>query len=128
MLERPNNRLAHLPQVTRRFWSLHHGRSLKPLVRIVPDAGSPLYRIEWPDIGLSDLANLTRCKDAALTWAERKVATEHRNLAVARRLKLLSNFRWSSSLVRQINTGGEIPAPAAEPLWSRSLPMQGAAQ
>jgi len=78
-------------------------------------------RIEWPDIGLSDLANLTRCKDAALAWAEQQVAAEHRNLSVAQRLKSLKNFQWSSSLVRQINAGGGIPTPKAEPAWSRGM-------
>jgi hypothetical protein len=44
-------------------YTLHHGRSTRPVLRLVPDE-SGLYRIEWPDIGLSDLANLTRCKQA----------------------------------------------------------------
>jgi hypothetical protein len=55
----------------------------------------------WPDIGPSPPANLTRCKAAALEWAERNVATEHRNLSMAQRLKLLNNFSWSSSPLRQ---------------------------
>jgi hypothetical protein len=38
-------------------YALHHGRSTRPVLRLVPDES---YRIEWPDIGLSDLANLTR--------------------------------------------------------------------
>jgi hypothetical protein len=75
--------------------SLHRGRSRTPLVRIIP-AGS-LYRIEWPDIGLSDLTNLTRAKAAAREWAEQKAMTEDRKLPVARRLKSLDNFSWSSS-------------------------------
>jgi len=56
-----------------------------------------LYRIEWPDIGLSDLTNLTRAKAAALQWAERQAITEDRKTSVARRLKSLENFWWSSS-------------------------------
>jgi hypothetical protein len=109
---------------TRRFWSLHYGRSLKPLAWIVPDAGSRLYQIEWPDIGLSDLSNLTRCKDAALAWAERKVAIEDRKRSGARRLKSLNNFRWSSSLVRQIKINGAIPAPEAKSIWSVPSPSE----
>ena len=46
-------------------YTLHHGRPPRPVLRLVPGA-SGLYRIEWPDISLSDLANLTRCKQAAL--------------------------------------------------------------
>ena len=78
-----------------KIYSLHRGR--KVLVRIIPDG--QLYRIEWPDIGLSDLVNLTRAKAAALEWAERKAVTEDRKLPVARRLKSLDNFWWSSSPV-----------------------------
>jgi hypothetical protein len=60
-----------------------------------------IYRIEWPDVGLSP-ANLTRCRSAALEWAERNLITEHRNLSVAQRLKSLNNFWWSSSYVAPI--------------------------
>ena len=74
---------------------LHRGRSRRPIVRIIPDG--VLYRIEWPDIGLSDLTNLTRAKAAALQWAERQTMTEDRKTSVARRLKSLDNFWWSSS-------------------------------
>jgi hypothetical protein len=77
-----------------KIYTLHHGRSRQTIVRLIPC--DPLYRIEWPDIGVSDLTNLTRAKAAALEWAERIVMTEHRNLAVARRLKSLKFF-WRSS-------------------------------
>ena len=76
---------------------LYRGRSRRPIVRIIPDG--ILYRIEWPDIGLSDLTNLTRAKAAALEWAQHKAMTEDRKLPVARRLKSLDNFWWSSSSV-----------------------------
>jgi hypothetical protein len=49
--------------------ALYRGRSRKPLLRLVPSG--PLYRIDWPDIGLSDLVNITRAKEAALEWAQR---------------------------------------------------------
>jgi hypothetical protein len=78
---------------------LHCGRSKKPIVKIIPDS-SGLYRVAWPDIGPSDLANLTRCKQAALEWAEKNIVTEQRNLSVAQRLKSLDNFSWSASPVR----------------------------
>ena len=80
--------------------SLHRGRSRHTLVRVIPDCCG-LFRIEWPDIGLSDLANLTRCKAAAREWAERKTMTEDRKTNAARRLKSLDNFWWSSSYVAQ---------------------------
>ena len=81
-------------------YRLHCGRSKKTIVKVVPD-GSGLYRIEWPDIGLSDIANLARCKQAALEWAEQYAMIAGRNLSVAQRLKSLDNFWWSASLVRQ---------------------------
>jgi hypothetical protein len=77
-------------------YSLHRGRSRRVLVRVVSDRCG-LYRVEWPDIGLSDLANLSRCKAAAREWAERKAALEDRKSNAARRLKSLDNFWWSSS-------------------------------
>ena len=77
-------------------YSLHRGRSRRVLVRVVSDP-SGLYRIEWPDLGLSDLANLTRCKAAAREWAERNAVLEDRKTSAARRLKSLDNFWWSSS-------------------------------
>jgi hypothetical protein len=68
------------------------------LVRIIPDG--QLYRIEWPDIGLSDLTNLTRAKAVVLEWAQHRAATEDRKSSVARRLKSLDNFWWLSSPIR----------------------------
>ena len=80
-------------------WGLYRGQSKRPIVEVVPDSASDLYRIAWPDIGLSDRANLTRCKQAAREWAEQRFLTEQRNLPVARRLKSLNSFRWSASPV-----------------------------
>jgi hypothetical protein len=77
------------------IYCLHRGRSRRPIVRIIPDGA--LYRIEWPDIGLSDVTNLTRAKAAAREWAERQAMTEDRKMSAARRLKSLDNFWWSSS-------------------------------
>jgi hypothetical protein len=78
-------------------YSLHRGRSHRAFVQIIP-SGS-LHRIAWPDIGLSDLTNLTRAKAAAVEWAEQKAMTEDRKLSAARRLKSLDNFWWSSSYI-----------------------------
>jgi hypothetical protein len=78
-------------------YSLHSGRSLAPLVRVLP-CGS-LFRVKWPDTGLSELANLTRCKAAAREWAEQTFLTEHRKMSGARRLKSLNNFWWASSYI-----------------------------
>lgn len=61
---------------------------------------SGLYRVRWPDGKLSDIANLSRCCDAAREYAE-KMTMLDRKMPVARRLKSLGNFWWSPSLVRQ---------------------------
>jgi len=65
--------------------TLHRGRSKRALVHIVQDG--TLYRIAWPDVGPSDLCNLSRAKDAALEWAQRREA----KLPAAERRQL----RWS---------------------------------
>jgi hypothetical protein len=81
-------------------YSLHRGRSRRALVRVVSD-GSGLFRVEWPDIGLSDLTNLSRAKAAAREWAERNTVLADRKTSAARRLKSLDNFWWSWSCVAQ---------------------------
>jgi hypothetical protein len=73
-----------------KIYALHCGR--RALVDVVPDSHTGLYRISWPDIGLSDVTNLTRAKAAALEWAEQKVVTEGRKMPVAQRLKSLGIF------------------------------------
>jgi len=77
-------------------YRLHYGQSQTPILEIIPDP-TGLYRIAWPDLGLSDLANLTRCKQAALEWAQHQRMAKGSNLSVAQRLKSLKNFSWSAS-------------------------------
>jgi len=81
-------------------YSLHRGRSRRALVQVISDPCG-LYRVKWPDTGLSDLANLTRRKAAAREWAERNAVLGDRKTNVARRLKSLDNFCWSWSYVAQ---------------------------
>ena len=93
-------------------YRLHRGRSKKPILELVADSEQGLWRIAWPDIGLSDRTNLTRAKAAALEWAEWKVLTEGRNWSVARRLKSLNNFSWSASYIAP-NSQAAITLPVA---------------
>jgi hypothetical protein len=95
----------------RLVWVLRNGRLRKPVVRVLPDDDSALYRIEWPDTGISPPANLSRCKAAALDWAQQKAATGHRNFSMAQRLKLQTNFWWSPSYVRQNEPAARAMAP-----------------
>lgn len=90
-------------QSKRKFaYSLHRAGSIKSLVEIVPDERTGLYRVVWPDIGLSPPANLSRCKDAAIEWAEHQaVKIRDRKRSGARILKSLNNFWWSQSPVRE---------------------------
>jgi len=101
-----NSQLNDTTQAAPQVWSLYQGRSGTPLVRIVRDERSQLYRIAWPDTGFSPPANLARCMDAAAAWAERSFIAKHRNLCVARRLKSLNFFWRSASPVRQNGGGG----------------------
>ena len=51
---------------------LHYGSSRNPIFRVVPDAVYPgMWRVVLPDGSLSDMANLTRAKDAAVVMADR---------------------------------------------------------
>jgi hypothetical protein len=77
-----DRRLAH---------RLHCGRSKKILVKIIPDS-SGLYRVVWPDIGLSDIANLTRCKQAALEWAEQVMITKRRQIECRSTFEIIEQF------------------------------------
>jgi hypothetical protein len=84
-----------------KIFQLHSASRSRVLVEVVPGEGG-LYRIAWPDIGLSPPANLTRCKQAAEEWAERHLLTEQRHLSVAQRLKSLKYISWSASPVRSL--------------------------
>jgi hypothetical protein len=76
-------------------YRLHYGQSQTPVLEIIPDP-SGLYRIAWPDIGLSDVANLTRCKQAALEWAQ-PAHGEGVQFVGGSALKSLKNISWSAS-------------------------------
>jgi hypothetical protein len=78
---------------------LRHGTG-RELVRIVPDKDTPLWRIEWPDIGLSAPVNRTRAKEAARLWAESEMLRDLRKNGAERALKSLDNFSWKSSPMR----------------------------
>src|SRR5262249_10006545 len=56
---------------------LHHGNDRNPLLTVEPDSEyASMYRIRFPDGGLSDMANLTRAKDAAIALALRNLNSE----------------------------------------------------
>jgi hypothetical protein len=53
---------------------LYHGNNRNPLLTVEPDSMyAGMYRIRFPDGGLSDMANLTRIKDAAIALALRSL-------------------------------------------------------
>jgi hypothetical protein len=57
----------------------------KALATVVPDEKhSGMWRIKWPDGSTSDMVNLARAKDAALTLCAAKLS-----------LKKLTGFRWT---------------------------------
>ena len=66
----PSRPLARVPDGTEHH--LHYGSSRKPIFRVVPDAIHPgMWRVVLPDGSLSDMANLTRARDAAFVMADR---------------------------------------------------------
>lgn len=94
-------------------YALYYGRARTPIVEIVAD-GNGLYRIAWPDIGLSEPVNLARAMQAAQEWAERFFVTEHRKISVVRRLKSLSNFWWSALPVSENVSAYALPPEASK--------------
>lgn len=55
---------------TQVVFSLHYGDSSKVLAIVVPDSKwLGLWHTEWPDGSVSDLANLSRIRDAAFNAA-----------------------------------------------------------
>jgi hypothetical protein len=55
-----------------RLFLIHRNRD--PLVTVEPDSKhTGMYRIRFPDGGLSDMVSLTRAKDAALAFALRSL-------------------------------------------------------
>jgi hypothetical protein len=61
--------------------ALFYGTARAPLARIVSDDTYPtMFRIHWPDGRVSDMANRTRCKDAATAICERGPPARNRRL------------------------------------------------
>ena len=65
-------------QPARPVLSLHHHGSRSLLIVIADPVWAGMYRIQWPDGTLSDLANLTRIKDAAEAITERGPPSRNR--------------------------------------------------
>jgi hypothetical protein len=58
-------------------FALYRDRAARPMLRVVPDATYPgIWRVRWPDGRLSDMVNLTRAKDAAVSLALRLLNRE----------------------------------------------------
>ena len=67
MLTKPPYNLLQAPR-----WSLHLCYGKTALVQVVPNELYPnMYRLAWPSGEISDLANLSRIKDAAAAICER---------------------------------------------------------
>jgi hypothetical protein len=74
-----NSRSPQNPQ-----WALQYGNTRTPLALVVPDRRWPnMWRVHWPDGQISDLANLSRARDAALAICERGPLRRYEKL-----------FRW----------------------------------
>jgi hypothetical protein len=61
-----------LEAVERHGYALYYGNAQTPMVRVAPDDHWPgMWRMIWPDGQLSDVANLSRIRDAAAVICER---------------------------------------------------------
>ena len=61
-------------------WRLYLGTKSTGIV-VRPDAKHPsMYRVHWPDAPPSEMANLTRAKDAAWSWIARQGGEQGRSL------------------------------------------------
>jgi hypothetical protein len=104
--------------------ALYYGTARTPLVRVIPDIVYPgMYRLRWPDGQVSDLANLSRIKDAALVLC-----------AVGPPIRNPQRLHWEldrSNSRSGARTRGLRPDPVSRPLPLRSRkrpnPCQGAA-
>jgi hypothetical protein len=66
------NSLSATESICPQVCALHYGNARSPIVRVVPDLWWPgMYRVTWPDSQQSDMANLSRAKDAAAAICER---------------------------------------------------------
>lgn len=66
------------------------------LGKIIPDAEWPdMYRIVWPDGVVSPMANLTRCKDAVICYAEKA----ENGLSVFNGFRAYQNGIWRYTLL-----------------------------
>jgi hypothetical protein len=81
-------------------YRLHYGSAKHPVAEVIPDKAWPgMWRVRTPDGWLSDMANLSRAKDAAMAIAERGPPCRNR-----RRLHWLTRAveeALTASLVRQ---------------------------
>jgi hypothetical protein len=86
-LSRPNQALA-----------LYYGTSRKPLAHVIPDPKYPglMWRVAMPDGRVSEMVNLTRAKDIAMSIVER--GPPRRDFKLLRwqydHLESLSAARW----------------------------------
>jgi hypothetical protein len=79
-------------------WQLHYGKARMPMVSVVPDDHWPgMYRLAWPDGQISDLANLSRTKDAAVEICER--GPPRRDIRL---------FRWKIKCPREAATASPV--------------------
>jgi hypothetical protein len=70
VMHSPNSHNGHPAQAV--AYSLHYGNGSRSLAWVIPDNRWPgMWRIHWPDDRISDMANLTRTKDAAIAICER---------------------------------------------------------
>jgi hypothetical protein len=94
-------------------WSLYYGQHRTPLALVVASARyAGMWRIAWPDGQLSDIANLTRCKDAVAAVSERGPPRRDTRL-----------FKWEARTLAPRQREG--PAPVTRGLQTVNPPAKG---
>lgn len=109
-----DERMAN-PKISRAL-ALYYGKSEEPLLHVEPDAIWPgMFRVRTSS-GVSDMVNLTRAKDAAVTIALRDLNSQAQEKpSEGRHIRL-----WAAPLGGPPLDRNRIAAPRETPaLWSR---------
>jgi hypothetical protein len=80
------------------MWCLYSGRAAKALVSVIPDETYPaMWRIRLPDGSLSEMLNLSRAKDTAMTLAENGPPRRNRLCLHWSELKVVETRVWGTA-------------------------------
>jgi hypothetical protein len=86
--------------------TLHRGGSKTPVIAVVPDKIYPtMWRIKHRDGKLSDMVNLTRARDAAITFAMNDYRQKTKGVRAVEAPRTRSPVMPASACTREPNSG-----------------------